>query len=230
LSVSSIRWKKAQEQELKTYQDQKNLWCITEDSFLYRNFSISLNFFNQKTILEVGCSPLASIHGIKNACKVGLDPLAYEYNKTLRKNTIHIQGRGEELPFKDGSFDLILCINTLDHVQNPDKVLREIKRCLKNGGCLLLWLQTYSTLRIIRRGLTLYDRSHPHHLSDNEVSDILFKLEYDVVNHIYKKPSFYKIISMLKSKLVSSGIKSLLANLFLGLHESTFICLKRILM
>jgi ubiquinone/menaquinone biosynthesis C-methylase UbiE len=43
-----------------------------------------------------------------------------------------------KLDFKDNSFDLITCILTLHHIKEMDKIIREIKRILKNGGIFLL--------------------------------------------------------------------------------------------
>lgn len=41
------------------------------------------------------------------------------------------------LPFKDGSFDTVLCMNVLEHVRDPARVLAEIRRVLRPGGFLL---------------------------------------------------------------------------------------------
>ncbi|MCK5021956.1 MAG: class I SAM-dependent methyltransferase [Candidatus Pacebacteria bacterium] len=41
------------------------------------------------------------------------------------------------LPFKDGSFDCIICLETLEHVENPFKAMNEIHRTLKSGGMFI---------------------------------------------------------------------------------------------
>ncbi len=40
----------------------------------------------------------------------------------------------EQLPFKDGSVDAVVCDNLLEHVKKPLAVIREIHRVLKTGG------------------------------------------------------------------------------------------------
>lgn len=44
----------------------------------------------------------------------------------------------EALPFRDGVFDLVLCLQMLEHVPGPEHVVREITRVLKPGGWLFL--------------------------------------------------------------------------------------------
>lgn len=47
-----------------------------------------------------------------------------------------VLGVAEELPFRDHSFDGILCMNVLEHVKDPFRAAREIARVLKPGGQL----------------------------------------------------------------------------------------------
>jgi SAM-dependent methyltransferase len=43
----------------------------------------------------------------------------------------------EQLPFEDGSFDLILCNHVLEHVADTDRAMRELARCLTPTGHLI---------------------------------------------------------------------------------------------
>jgi SAM-dependent methyltransferase len=45
---------------------------------------------------------------------------------------------GDRWPVTDGSIDVILCTETLEHVPEPSVFLAEASRCLKQGGRLLL--------------------------------------------------------------------------------------------
>lgn len=47
------------------------------------------------------------------------------------------EGVGEAIPFGDGSFDTVVCTYTLCSVQDPEKVLAEMRRVLKPRGRLL---------------------------------------------------------------------------------------------
>ena len=45
---------------------------------------------------------------------------------------------GITFPFKDGEFELVLVTQVLEHISNPDDVLAEIYRVLKNRGKLIM--------------------------------------------------------------------------------------------
>jgi len=121
-SVSHKRWRIAQNAEKQAFNYRTDKKPHVNSEFSPQNFLIGSEFFCDKDILEVGCSPLATIHSIKEAhFKVGIDPLAAEWASFYEKSTNHIQGMGEYLPFKDECFDAVLCINVLDHVQAPPR-------------------------------------------------------------------------------------------------------------
>lgn len=61
---------------------------------------------------------------------IGLDII----NAHKNRNMIHILYDGSQIPFKNSSFDIIYCNQVLEHVRNPNKVIKEISRILKNDG------------------------------------------------------------------------------------------------
>jgi len=140
--VSKQRWKEAQDYE-------KNWWKKNShfDSKMYVNNSKRIkdeihNYINLKRknkILQIGCGPDDVIHHFGEGKLYGIDPLMKDYNQMgiLKKDNVkNIKGVGENLPFEDNFFDLIIINNVLDHCQNPKKVLEEINRCLKKEGVL----------------------------------------------------------------------------------------------
>lgn len=58
---------------------------------------------------------------------------AQQVGKVIR----YEQGRAEALPFPDQSFDVVTCVDVLEHVDDVGGALREIHRVLRPGGVLL---------------------------------------------------------------------------------------------
>lgn len=55
-----------------------------------------------------------------------------------------VLGVAEVMPFRDGAFDAVICLNVLEHVKDPFRGAREIARVLRPGGklyCVVPFLQ-----------------------------------------------------------------------------------------
>jgi SAM-dependent methyltransferase len=55
-------------------------------------------------------------------------------------------GRLEELPYEDESFDLITCLDVIEHTPDDQVTLRELRRVCKPGGWLLVTVPAYQAL------------------------------------------------------------------------------------
>ncbi len=49
-----------------------------------------------------------------------------------------LRGLAEQLPLRDGSADLVLCTQMLEHVRRPDAAVAEMRRVMRPGGVCLL--------------------------------------------------------------------------------------------
>ncbi len=67
--------------------------------------------------------------------KIDLKTLDYDPNTHP-----DIVGDAHDLPFEDGTVDGIICIATLEHLQNPFKAVSEAYRVLKTGGKVLYYI------------------------------------------------------------------------------------------
>jgi SAM-dependent methyltransferase len=112
----------------------------------------------------VGIDPLPLINA--ETGRVEFDALASQ----LQQRVVYVQARGEELPFKSECFSVVVCDNVLDHVENPDSILIEANRVLKAGGHLILGVNCFSILGIVKWRLYATKRfselpgviAHPH--------------------------------------------------------------------
>lgn len=51
---------------------------------------------------------------------------------------VDIVANSHKLPFKDDTFDLVTCVETLEHDDRPFDTMKEIYRVLKKGGKVIL--------------------------------------------------------------------------------------------
>jgi SAM-dependent methyltransferase len=109
----------------------------------------------------------------------GLDPLIQEYARLFgdapRGAPVQLrEGRAEDLPYEDGAFDAVVMLNVLDHVEDPEAVLGELRRVLRpRTGLAFLSCDTYAAswlalraLRVALKGKRNNDVLHPHHFTE----------------------------------------------------------------
>lgn len=96
-------------------------------------------------VLDLGCAGgfMAEALADKGARVIGIDPAAQAIDaarthaKLLGKSIQYDVGVGENLPYGDGHFDAIVCVDVLEHVKDLTRVLAEVERVLKPGGTFL---------------------------------------------------------------------------------------------
>jgi ubiquinone/menaquinone biosynthesis C-methylase UbiE len=128
--------------------------------------------------LEIGCGPFTNIRLVSNCCKIKeiycCDPLMNVYTSfkltwlstQISKGRINISNdKCENLKFDNNYFDLVICINVLDHVQDAEECLNEMIRVTQMGGTIVLG-QDLSNEDDLRDKIIREDMGHPikiHH-------------------------------------------------------------------
>ena len=86
---------------------------------------------NQR-VLDVGCGLKPYKHLFKTDEYIGIDiETGGHSNQDKYVDKFY---DGENIPYEDNSFDLLICTQVLEHAENPEKVLSECNRVLKGGG------------------------------------------------------------------------------------------------
>src|SRR5581483_6067845 len=97
-----------------------------------------------KVVLDIACGTgygtKLLAQSAKKAYGVDIDPNAVKYAKEnySAKNTEYLVGDGESIPLDDGSVDLLVTFETIEHVRNYRKFLDEIIRVLKPDGLAIV--------------------------------------------------------------------------------------------
>ena len=107
---------------------------------------------NPGSVLDLGSGTGASYTDLINFDVTALDP--DEQMLSLNNFEKKVVGKGEELPFKENSFDNVLCCFVWRNVDDTEKALSEVYRVLKPGGKFILLDMTRpknSFLKIIHK-------------------------------------------------------------------------------
>lgn len=97
-----------------------------------------------RTVLDAGCGPGYTLKLI-GELNSNIDLFAVDVALAAEKHIIkHLprvhfyRADTTKLPFDDGVFDLVLCIQTLEHLKRPELALAELARVASTSGSLVL--------------------------------------------------------------------------------------------
>jgi SAM-dependent methyltransferase len=87
-------------------------------------------------MLDVGCGqkPYAALFRGRVSRYIGME---YSPEAGYRGNAADVCGDAAAIPLARNSVDTVLCTEVLEHVPDPDAVVREIARVLKPGGVVI---------------------------------------------------------------------------------------------
>jgi ubiquinone/menaquinone biosynthesis C-methylase UbiE len=91
-------------------------------------------------ILDAGCGSGFLIHklGSMETRFIGLDLGRVEIKSAASKCPLadFVIGDATQLPFREKTFDWVICTEVLEHLKNPYSAVKEFRRVLKEGGKL----------------------------------------------------------------------------------------------
>ena len=103
-------------------------------------------------LLDIGCADGTTTKQIKKILPLttitGIDlyKKAIDHAKRKASKIRFIHGDVHNLPFNNNSFEIVTAVETLEHLDNPNKALAEIYRVLKPNGYLIIGQDTDSLL------------------------------------------------------------------------------------
>jgi len=149
------------------------------------------------SVIEVGSGPHGLIFGFGAGLSVGIDPLAVDYKRLFpelqcRANTV--AAIGEELPFGDASFDVVLSDNVIDHATRPLAIVDELVRVLRPGGVLYFTVNVHHPVyELVSKAHGAWNAvgikvelsafaDHTVHLTENRIESYFEKFPVDILH------------------------------------------------
>ncbi len=151
-----------------------------------------------ETVLDLGChSGLFTEKIIKSVNPVSLYGLdishqAIKLAKKRIKMGNFVVGDAHNVPYDSNFFHAVFCLEMLEHIDDPQQVLREIKRVLKKGGYGIILVPTESKLfKIVWAIWTSYNPVWKHAHVQSFTNDILLKMIERLGLKIEKEKKFH---------------------------------------
>ncbi|MDD3247365.1 MAG: class I SAM-dependent methyltransferase [Methanosarcina sp.] len=175
----------------KKYTSKNPLMGIVISKFMKDLSETIAPLEDLNSIIDIGCGEGFIINCLNRPDITGVDISKKALNIAKRKNPEcnFCTGSVYDLSFKKNSFDLVLATEVLEHLENPEKALQEIKRISKNYCLFSVPNEPYfRTMNLLRgKNLTRFgnDIEHVQNWSSREFVK-LAKTYFDVVE--VKKP------------------------------------------
>jgi SAM-dependent methyltransferase len=118
-------------------------------------------------VLEVGCGEGAVIESLAGRLPavrfhgVELDPAALRRGRARCPAVSFLQADACALPFPARSYDLVLCLEVLEHLPEPERALRELRRVARHGCLVSVPHEPYFRLGNALRGRHLGRLGNP---------------------------------------------------------------------
>lgn len=123
-------------------------------------------------VLDVGCGAgfATNLLATKGHHVTGIDlaegALEEAKKRDTTKSVEYIKADALKLPFEDQTFDAVLCLDFLEHVEEPKKVIQEISRVLKPKG--IFFYHTFSknwlSYLVVIKGVEWFVKNTPENM------------------------------------------------------------------
>ena len=90
--------------------------------------------------------------------------------RSARTHWSFVQGDAEYLPFQDKSFDVVVSMNTLHYLREPQQFFAEANRVLETGGVLIVQDYTRNHWPLFERAMRVFDLGLRHLYEPSELN------------------------------------------------------------
>jgi SAM-dependent methyltransferase len=114
------------------YRAARPGWMSSGDQF---DLVVQKHLTPESAVLDLGCGRTGGIERFWREARlaVGVDPDLGSLSARTGGMPV-MQGGGEHLPFAGASFDMVVSVWVIEHLERPERVFAEVARVLKPGG------------------------------------------------------------------------------------------------
>jgi len=161
-------------------------------------FSLLDNYLNNSrpTILDIGCGTgIVAKELEKYGTVYGVDKsrIAVDYCRKRGLDNI-IESNAVSLPFEDAAFDLILCLDVLEHISNEEDAVSEILRVLKKDGLVIVNVPAFNLL------WSEHDEAvnHCRRYGMSSIKKLFKKFDFSVLRSSYYNTILFPLIALIR--------------------------------
>ena len=157
-------------------------------------------------ILDVGCGTGANLlmlskYGDAEGVDLSEDALAFCRERGLENVKL---GAAEKLPYEDGTFDLVTALDVVEHLDDDLGGLSEMRRVLRPGGRVLLFVPTFMFLWGLQDDVS----NHRRRYRMPELRRVLEHAGFEVERTTYANITFFVPILLARKLMRLTGIKA----------------------
>lgn len=139
--ADSPSWHEQQEASVARYLSPD----YNRDETVPRRFAgfMAVNLDRDAAVLDIGCGispdlpPYVRELGLRNY--TGLEPLDPKEPRRFHC----LKGVAEDIPLPDNSVDAVIFATSQDHIPEIDEAMRQVRRVLRPGGRVYMWIGRY---------------------------------------------------------------------------------------
>ena len=180
-------------------------------------------FVKDKVVLDVACgSGYGSNHMMKKGAYmvVGGDVSKEAIRDAIRfyrgERAYYLILDAQRLPFKNNSFDIVVCFETIEHLHRYEDFIKEIKRILKTNGVFICSTPNKAA----------HTKRSPYHVHEFTIDEFRSLLE-----KYFKDVTLYGYYPLLKKDQLKGNVESLISMCLAHGKEAQFnlFCLRNVI-
>jgi SAM-dependent methyltransferase len=171
-----------------------------EELFLFKDwiYPVTLDDFKNKDVLEAGCGGGQHTSFIapnaKRITAVDLNTVNIAQQRNIEFNNINfIEADIAEMDLGK-QFDIVFCVGVIHHTSDPEKTVKNLKKHLKSGGTLIVWVYSIEGNYLVRTIVEPLRKLFFHKMNRKNlllISKIITGLMYIPIYSLYRLPLYF---------------------------------------